>query len=1615
MGRMATKKKFKKTSRAGAAAFAIGLYLAGPQAAIAAAEGSEGAAPDSASAAESAAPAKAKAKAGPKAIRPAAGRGSLAGRPGDLTPDLEASAPESNSASRVATESSAGAPTQGGRNAKTGAGSASRPSEDSRLSAESATVRATEPAAFGNSDTPNPVASEDVSTTGSAPATTLIAAAKAAPKATAAATATVPPVLANIDARVDAAVVKAFHGLMNFISTLPVNPITSWLEGGLLMVRKSLFNQTASVSATQTVNSSALIRGKIDLIDPEGDGWTVEVVGNPSLGTVVLDPASQANGIGTIKYTYTPGEGYAGDDSFVVKVTPTDRVFNILDLFGMTNTRTYTVLVGNDAAEGNACFGCTDPSSKDTLDTTLFLGTAGATVTVEKQGLLIPRYMATVTLSEYAAQQAFAWMDTRGRTGTVSVDQMLMEDWGAFEDKASQNAVKPLLAFSYSDEGEDRAVFVDVSGVTKNDDGTYEFTGQLTADAPAQEGRVDAWDYLGIDYKAAYQRFLTASGLEACKSGQTCTTVSTVGILAATTLAPSAYVEAGGHDYDLLTPSGAGASATQTTPGSMGPGTTDVNEGNGTPWLGNTGSPSLNLTTTIPWGNDGSFITATNLTQATTSLNGVYLYTANAPAGSQPTWAPAQLIGNGWDAAVMAMTSWDQIVVDANGDMIPATFSGSVSNNILTISVPNNVNPDVLIGQSITGQGLADNTVIDGFVSASQGTVTYTVNNSVASTGTITITTPDVPTVQPGLIVVLADGAVEYWNGGGCSQTAQGCDSSETSQAYGQGWTQLQASNDAGWGSGVGVNAVITLPNYKGIVVGLSSGAVYLWDSPVLADGTIVPGASAGGGCSGDNVGSCWQELSGPGNLGVTAMIPSGTDGGFIVGYGDGRVLRWDTETATDEMVQLGSLGSAIRTLLPYDGTTLVGAISGTPVVVTDGVISEAYADIAGTALAAAATACDSSYNSGTGTGCGGYLLTVQEVKGNPITIGQQLYGGAGLQPGTIITKQLLDENGNVCEDSCTAGGAGVYLVDTPQLVAPGTPMNASNGTEFVVGLANGSVQQYGDGEFIELQNDGWGSAVNTMIPWRGGWGGGLNKGAVFYWSPSNDPGNNNDNPNGLDYAGSTVASQNSQAVGWSQLQGTGWDNAVTAMTPVGDGFAVGLTAPNNSHNGAVMLFTGFGAATSTSAFGYANSSFGPTALTPSNSFTQIANETALSTDSQGSVQQMIPITGYVTDSSGNLVLAESVITGLTNNGIYVWTGSTQSTSTTTWAQLQAPGTGSKPTLTEDQLEAAWAYGNAANSNTAWGAAGGVGATYVAASGSTPASGDPIFGLATNQAWCNTNCSSYGDYSPLVYSEQYGTDGTILSFGTAVQTDVGLSSITYGYVFYPSSIIDKFIPGKYSVAMLAAFQGGPTVTLNMPDSTSASVTESVTGPELSWYEPAEIGTFGLNVGLNASITAGVELSNAPTGPVQVAQALYTPGLLYTWNVSGYTKNMSLSSNYFSDVSYITPEEAADYLEDNATVTITPTVTPYTQATYGLFTPPSTPIIGEWTVFDLGLGYQNPISFTVSTGLSDPADLDMSVTSQGYITANAGFLPDVTSLLSWSNNFQVYSVTDQLQP
>ncbi len=1588
--------------------------------------------------------------------------------------------------------------------------------------------------------------------------------ATAAPKATAA----VPGWIQKIDDLNQSAVRTIFNGLVNWASTLPVTSVTTWLEGGLLMVRKSLFNQTASVSAYQSVNHPELVTGKIDVIDPEGDAYTIGVSGGPSHGTVTLAPTDQANGIGTTKYTYIPGSGYTGADQFVVKVSPTTPTFNLLHPFGALNDRYYTVAVGDAAVSATAL----GSSAKDTLDTSLFMDHAGATVTVKKQGLLFPTYTAAVTLSAASAARAFDWMDIRGRTGSVSTEAMLTQDWSAYTAKAAENGVKPMLVFNYADaEGADTAVLVDVAKVAKNTDGSYTFTGHLSSDAPAQEGPVDTWDYTGIDYKRAYENFLSASGLKDCKSGAVCTTVSAVGILGATTLSPSSFSQDGGHDYPLpKLPTPGDASATQTYPGAMGPGTTS---GNGNAIYGNTNSGDTLLTAMIPWGAQGSFITATNLAQTSTTNNGIYLYTANSPAGAAPTWAPAQLIGNGWNAAVNVMAEYDQVVTDANGNPIPVSFTGSASNsatytltgsisapgttpaaftgnisgstldvtgvtsgtintgdyvvggpanntyitsfgtgtggigtysvspyqtwpsggqtgsmtsgqggstlqitlpsnaefdpaslvgqsvsgpdvapgtvitgytgqsgstatytvntydlvapepltvtvagNLLTLSLANAIDAASLIGQTITGTGIPDNTVITGFVTQDSSTVTLTINNAASVPTGSTITTPNIYQQQPGLVVALSDGSVQYWNGGGCSQTAQGCDGSVQSQGVGSGWTQLQPSgaNGFGFATGAAANTLAMLPDGQGFAVGLSDGSVYGWQSHILPDGTIVPGTGTSSSCSSSNVGSCWIQLHDNGwGSGVSAMIPSGQSG-LIVGLSDGSVEQWNGSG----WMQLhdNGWGSAVQTLLPYDQTTLVGAITGAVVVAdtTTGVISQpSYAATlqADSAVLAASTSnCQSSYDSGSGTGCGGYVLTVQQVAGNPITVGQTLYGGAGLASGTTIVQQVSDDAGNLCSDSCAEGGAGVYLVNTSQLVAPGTPMSASDGTGFIVGLASGSVQQYkpDTAQWEQLQGTEWETAVNTMIPWRDGFAVSLANGATFYWSPSNNPGNNNpNNSNALNYAGSTVTSQNTQGSGWSQLHDTGWGNPATAMVPVGDGFALGLGTQSGKYNGATELFIGFGSSSSstTSAFGFEPGSNGPQAITATNGFTQIASQNALSGDSQwGTVQQMIPITGYVTDSAGNVVQGVTLVEGLTNNGIYAWQGGNIDTSTTTWTTLQSPGTGGKPVLTKTQLANAWTYGNATSSNTGWGDSGGVGATYVSANGSTPASGDPVFGLSTNQAWCGTGCNSHGDYSPLVFNQQFGNDGVIYSWGIGgtnnndVVTDVNLSSVTYGYVFYPNGFIDKFRPSKYSVGMLAAFQGGPSVTVN---NTTATYTQSFTGPQTGSYDATPVGTFAVNVGFNAAMNETVGLTNV-TNPV--AYAYYIPGLLYTWNVNGDRHTSSLSFNWYDDVGYDS--------NIGGTASITPTVTPYIETTYGLFTPPSTPIIGEWSVFDLGLGYQNPVSFTL-TGTVNPDDVSMSVTSQGFMTTKAGFLPNMTKLLSWSDKFQVYSVTDQL--
>ena len=576
----------------------------------------------------------------------------------------------------------------------------------------------------------------------------------------------------SIDGWNQAVVRGVYHVLVNWLSTLPVNSLTSWLDGALAMVRRSLLNQSAGVHSVQQANSPTLVTGKIDVIDPEGDAWKVELVGGPSHGTVVLGNAVQTDGIGSISYSYTAGDGYAGHDQFVVKVSPTGSVFNILHPFGVLDSRTYTVAVGAAAEAAKDQFTLKGADPKDTPDTHLFLSNAAVAVTVKKQGgLFNPKYTATVTLPSAMAAKSFAWMDTRGNAGSIPVDTMLADDWGDYSRKAAANGVKPLLTFRYVDQGVEKAVFIDVRSVTKNANGSYTFSGGLKNAVPAQDGRVDTWDFTGKSYKAAYDNFLNSAAIKNCKSGRSCTTVLAIGVLGTTTLSPSAFTDAGGHDYPKAAPED--TSTTESNSGSETPAVVSFGAVNSAQAVGSTGSPAIELTAMIPWGTDGSFIGATNLSQADTTNNGIFLFTAQAPKGGEPTWTKTLLVGNTWDAAVNVMAEYNQVLTDATGKPVLTTYTGTVSGaNAVKLAVTGGIDPSSLIGQQITGQGIAPNTQTTGFVSSDVTGVTYSLNNAIQpSSGSIAVTLPNKVTTQPGLLIGLSDGSVYYWNGTGCTTT----------------------------------------------------------------------------------------------------------------------------------------------------------------------------------------------------------------------------------------------------------------------------------------------------------------------------------------------------------------------------------------------------------------------------------------------------------------------------------------------------------------------------------------------------------------------------------------------------------------------------------------------------------------------------------------------------------------------------------------------------------------------------------------------------------------------------------------------------------------------------
>ena len=124
-----------------------------------------------------------------------------------------------------------------------------------------------------------------------------------------------PPSDLNPVATANAEINTAFDTLANLLSGLPQGPAADFLGGALLLVRRSLFNQAPTANPVQYGQTETDIVGTLGAVDVEGDPITYTVSQAPEHGAVSI----AADGF----YTYTPDAFSATDstDTFTVSVS----------------------------------------------------------------------------------------------------------------------------------------------------------------------------------------------------------------------------------------------------------------------------------------------------------------------------------------------------------------------------------------------------------------------------------------------------------------------------------------------------------------------------------------------------------------------------------------------------------------------------------------------------------------------------------------------------------------------------------------------------------------------------------------------------------------------------------------------------------------------------------------------------------------------------------------------------------------------------------------------------------------------------------------------------------------------------------------------------------------------------------------------------------------------------------------------------------------------------------------------------------------------------------------------------------------------------------------------
>jgi hypothetical protein len=580
----------------------------------------------------------------------------------------------------------------------------------------------------------------------------------------------------------------------------------------------------------------------------------------------------------------------------------------------------------------------------------------------------------------------------------------------------------------------------------------------------------------------------------------------------------------------------------------------------------------------------------------------------------------------------------------------------------------------------------------------------------------------------------------------------------------------------------------------------------------------------------------------------------------------------------------------------------------------------------------------------------------------------------------------------------------------------------------FLVGLNNGSVQQYNEARngagqpgWYELQGSGWGSAVRGMVLSKTDSAGlptfavGLDNGAVeqwnngptYGWTEIQKPGKSGWNAKltammpyadgfvvGLDNG--AVFQRNNDDNTWKQLQGLGWDSAVKTLVPYGAGFAVGLA------NGAVEHWTGSswkefqsdGYKTQTmTQYGSIGLAVGTgncySTCYDANNDGQSSNGVIVWDGKRWEPIQKLPGdtgSGWAGTPTTMTQVGNQLVVGLSDGSTQIWDG-------TEWTVLKS----NKLSLADGALRSAVEFARSGGKAVADG-------VFVDDPGN-------IFFTQADQlqpscATTSKGCDASFYAFTLKGENPYSLAGKSIGLGDNGQSldlsyDVG--STDYGYVMVPNGIWKKLNPEKYAFAVLASVYTGPSITLNLGDDgvfSTAPVDLINVDYTCNLACSGGTGSYNVNVNVNVKVEGSLLDSDgqALTGELN-GHTYIVPGMLIAYNTGG--KSFQFGAGKYIDSDY------SDFKKVNG-VEIKPIITPSLTLSWGLFTSPNTPIIGEQSLFDLNLGYENPIALDID--VQKGQDPSATVNSIGDITYGAGILDTVFPFLDYQGSLQVYSYT-----